>query len=410
MFSHLLRYTPRLMYRDRQGVLFGILFPFAFGLIYLLVFTGLLSGGTTLDVIPIAMVFNGSAEEVTSIQANLTAIAVEGEKSDGKIVLKDDVEEEPLMAYVVVDDLAAGQQLAQDGVVDATVIADATQDGVSFSLEVAPAAINDFTSSIIYSAFNSYTSITAGYTTAFTNIANSEDPVNSLVQVTNRAEAFQANPELIVNARSESGTTSTSIYFYSAIAYLCIFFMSIGVNMITENEAIHSTQALRATVSPVPKIKRFLATFISWGLPSLAIVYAVIAIYYFNGVPLGYHWGRIIAIVTLGVLVGLLMGTAIAGVFKRHSGVTVAISIGLPLMFGAFTGMMSNALKIFINDNAPWFNKINPVALINDGIFYLNTYPTFKQYNENLLILAIMAVVLFVITIVSLRRTDYASL
>ncbi|MGO4938288.1 ABC transporter permease [Fundicoccus sp. Sow4_H7] len=410
MLSHLLKYLPRIMARNREGVLFGIFFPFAFGMIYLMVFTGLLSGGTTLDVIPIAMVFHGSREEVDSMQTNLERIAVKGELSGGNIVLSDELADQPLMSYVTVADLAEGEKLAEDGVVDATVIAETTDDGVGFKIEVAPAAINNFTSSVIYSAFDSYHSMTVGYTSAFENITDSDNPLNSLFQVTSRAEELQADQELIVRTESASGANSNSIYFYSALAYLCIFFMSVGVNLVTENEAIHSQSALRATMSPVPKSKRFFATFVSWIVPSLAVIYAVVALYYFNDIPLGRYWGRLVLLLTVGVMVGMLMGTAIGGVFKRHFGVTQAVSIGLPLFFGATSGMMASGVKVLINERVPWFNKINPVTLINDGIYYLNSYPTFKQYNQNLLILLAMAVVLLIVTIVSIRRTDYASL
>ena len=186
--------------------------------------------------------------------------------------------------------------------------------------------------------------------------------------------------------------------------------MSMGTNMVTENEANYSMQALRATLSPIPKYKRFFASFVSWSMPSLAIMYLLIFIFYQNGVPLGLDWLRIILVITLGVFVGLLLGTALASVLKAKASVLTAATISLPLVFGALSGMMAQELKVFINDTVPWLNKINPVSLISDAIYFLNNYPTLKQYNQNIMILTAYIVVLMAITLIALRRTDYENI
>lgn len=412
MFSHLLRYMPPMMYKTRDGALFGIFFPFAFALIYLMVFTGLMSNANNLETVPIAMVFEGTTTEIVQAQTNIENIAVLGEiTEDNSVVPAESHEDTPLMAYIQVASLEEGRELADDGSVIGTVVVDNRDNAMNISLEVAPVAVNEFGSSIVYSALSSFSSISSGITGAFEEAASSDNPIIALGQVTQRVNDVQDNSYYPVAVQSGvEGTNSNSIYFYAALAYLCIFFMSVGTDMVRLNEAYYSSEALRATVSPVPKGKRFLASFISWGIPSLLVVYAVIVMYYLNDVPLGNEWGRLVILMTLGVLVGLLMGTAIAGLLKNQQGLLQAVSIGLPLVMGALSGLMSQPLKVTINEHAPWINKINPVSLINDGIYYLNNYPTFEQYNQNVMILAIIAVVLLALTMLSIRRTDYASL
>lgn len=412
MFKHLLRYMPPMMYKNRDGALFGIFFPFAFGLIYLMVFTGLMSNVNNLETVSIAMVFEGSTTEIATAQTNIENIAVPGEfNDDDSLVPAESHEETPLMAYIEVASLEEGRELANDGSVVATVVVDNQDEAMNIALEVAPVAVNDFGASIVYSALSSFSSISSGITGAFEDAANSNNPLIAVGQVTQRVNDVQSNsyyPETVQSG--VEGTNSNSIYFYAALAYLCIFFMSVGTDIVNQNEAYFSSEALRTTVSPVPKGKRFLASFISWGIPSLLVVYAVIALYYLNDIPLGNEWGRLLILMTLGVIVGLLLGTAVAGLLKNQGGLLSAVSIGLPLVMGALSGLMSQPIKVAINENAPWLNKINPVSLINDGIYYLNNYPTFDHYNQNVIILAIMAVVLLVVTILSIRRTDYASL
>lgn len=93
MFSHLVKYMSRIMYKNRDGVTFGLVFPLAFGIIYLFVFTGLLSGGYSLETIPVAIVFEGTTSEVDSARNIVKAIAVPGELDGLEVAaLKEDAE------------------------------------------------------------------------------------------------------------------------------------------------------------------------------------------------------------------------------------------------------------------------------------------------------------------------------
>lgn len=410
MLRHLFRYTPQMMLFNRDGLLFGLLFPFAFGLIYLFVFTGLIANGNSLDPIPVAMVFEGSSEQVNTVKTNLEGLASSGEIVDNEITLSTESDTEPLMTYVEVANLEEGRQLADEGLVDATIIADNQQGSPQFSVEISPSQVNNFTSSIIYSALNSFQSINTGIETAYANIINSPNPLTSLSTLNQRLENFQQTDYLIVDKTNEESSTSFNIYFYAAIAYICIFFMSSGIEIVSQNEANFSLQALRSTMAPLPKAYRFIVTFISWAIPSIMIVNLIIIIYYINDVSLGDQPFKVSLIATLGVLVGLLMGTTIASLLKSNTNLMQAIAIGVPLVLGALSGMMSAGLKVLVNETFPWFNKVNPVTLINDGIYYLNNYPTNEAYYQNLLILAAYIVILLVLTIFGLRRTDYESL
>lgn len=411
MFSHLLSYMPKFMYKNRDGALFGILFPFTFGLVYLFIFSGLISGANQLESTPVAMVFKGTSQEIDYAKDSLATIAVAGQlNSMDEIVMIEEYEETPLLTYIEVDSLEEGQLLADQASSMATIVVDNSNGQMELSLEIASAAVNNFSSSIVYSALTSYSQIYRGIASSYEGISQSDQPLASLQLVNSRLDELDNQVDYIVDSNREKGTSSYSIYFYAALAYLCIFFMSAGTNMIIENEAFNSPQALRASVSPVSKSKRFFASFLSWGLPSLLIIYAIVALYYSYGIPLGNQWLRLIILLTLGLIVGLLFGTALASALKARIHLLSALSIALPLVFGAFSGLMAAELKYSINQHIPWLNKINPVTLINDGIYYLNNYPTFDQYNQNVLILIVYIIVLLAITLMGLRRTDYANL
>ncbi|XJS09929.1 ABC transporter permease [Aerococcaceae bacterium WGS1372] len=410
MLRHLFRYTPQMMFLNRDGILFGLLFPFAFGIIYLFVFTGLISNANKLESIPVAMVFEGNTVDIANIKTNLQGLAHPADIKDEDLILTNDLDEAPLMKYIKVTNLDEGRQLADRGLVVATVIAENNQGIPSFSIEVSPAEVNNFTSSIIYSALNSFQSVNAAISTAYVNVLSSPNPFTAYSAIDQRLEEFKQNDSLIVDTTNKDSSSSNNIYFYAAIAYICIFFMSTGIEVVRQNEANFSAQALRSTMAPIPKAYRFIVTFISWAIPSVIIVNLIILIYYLNDVPLGSPPIKVSLIASIGVFVGLLMGTTIASILKSNENLMQAIAIGFPLVLGAFSGMMSSSLKVLVNENFPWFNKVNPVSLINDGIYYLNNYPSNEEYYQNTLILIAYIIILLALTIFGLRRTDYESL
>lgn len=480
MFKHVFWYSLKTFLRGKEGVAFGLFFPLSFSLIYLFVFSGLLTGANSLEVIPVAVVFDGSGLEVASARQVLSAVAAPGVVIDGELVgLVDGVDGavsadeaetensadlaetaetvelvkpenstetgnstdsaetegstestdsalapsqtetgpaastatsvEPLMHYVAVTASEAAELLT-DNIVAAIVYVDNTDMTLAIRLEIAPGAVKHFSSSILYSALSSFTSINLGVQTAYAEVFTSDQPGTSLIKLEQRLSEMKQTQALTVDASIEKGTSSISLFFYACLAYLCIFFMSIGTNVVILNEANYSKQALRAAISPMNKLTRFLAAFLSCALPCYAIIYLILFIYYQNGIPLGHDWGRIILLMSVGLLVGLLMGTALASVTKAKEGILSALYVAVPLALGAFSGLISQEIKVFMDTHVPWFNQFNPVSLINDSLFALNNYPTYQQYNRNLLVLTLIAVLLMAVTLFSLRRTDYENL
>lgn len=426
MFKHLFWYSLKTFFRDKQGVAFGLFFPLAFSLIYLFVFSGLLTGARALETIPVAFVFDGTPSEVESARQMFSAIAAPAELVDKELQALDEnddgvesesgsegdgaeAETDALMHFIEVSEAEAAELVA-DSVVSAVVYIDNTDQQLEIALEIAPGATNHFSSSVLYTALSSFSAINLGAQTAFQELINSDQPAQHFIELEQHLNDLNQSEPLTVDANIKKGTSSVSLFFYACLAYLCIFFMSIGTNVVTLHEANYSQQALRATISPVKKSTRFFAAFLSFSLPCFIIIYLILIIYYQNDVPLGNDWGRIILLMSLGLLVGLLMGTALASVTKAKPGVLNTLYVAIPLLLGTFSGLMAQELKTFMDNTLPWFNKINPVALINDSLYALNNYPTYRQYNQNMLVLAIIAVVLLAVTLISLRRTDYESI
>lgn len=408
MFKHLQTYSLRLFFRNKEGVAFGILLPFVFGLIYLFAFQELVTTDQTFDPVPVAVVFEGTQDEITLAKESLSAVAQPADlKNDTLVVAEENTD--AMMWYYETDKNSA-IQLLENQTIDDVVYIDNANSQFQVSLTVGSHAANDMTSTIVYTALSNLSSITGTITGMYTNAAQSDNPPQAIEQVNQILESTEISQSFITDSNVEEGISGMSIFYYASLAYICIFFMSVGVSVVTENEANYSPSALLVTASPVPKSKRFGVTFLTSAISSLAIVYLLLLIYHFNDVPLGNDPWRLVALMTLGVLVGLLLGTATASLFKNKASVLIGISITIPLVLGALSGLMVVDLKYFIMEEMPILAKLNPVSLINDALYYLNSYPTYQQYNENMLILGLYAVLLLLITLRALRRTDYENL
>ena len=67
-------------------------------------------------------------------------------------------------------------------------------------------------------------------------------------------------------------------------------------------------------------------------------------------------------------------------------------------------------MKQKVAENAPWFNKINPAAVICDSLFSLNIYEDFERYNRCVLTMLIMVAIFIALGFIFTRRRKYASL
>lgn len=408
MFKHLQSYSFKLFFRNKEGVAFGILLPLVFGLIYLFAFQELVTTDETFEPVPVAVVFEGTEDEIALAKESLAVVAQPGNLENEELVVEAK-HSDALLWYYETDERTA-EQLLEEQTIDDVIFIDNTNNQFQVSLTVGSHAANDMASTIVYTALSNLSSITGTITGLYTNAAKSENPPQAIEQVNQTLETTEISQSFITDSNTEEGISGMSIFYYASLAYICIFFMSVGVSVVTENEANYSPSALLITASPVPKSKRFGITFLTSAFSSLAIVYLLLLIYHFNNVPLGNDPWRLVALMTLGVLVGLLLGTATASLFKNKASVLIGISITIPLVLGALSGLMAIDLKYFIMEKMPILAKLNPVSLINDALYYLNSYPTYQQYNENMLILGIYAVLFLLITLRALRRTDYENL
>ena len=78
----------------------------------------------------------------------------------------------------------------------------------------------------------------------------------------------------------------------------------------------------------------------------------------------------------------------------------LGLGIGISLLLSFLAGMMVSNIKIIIAEKAPLINKINPVALISDGIYSLYYYQSLDRYYNNLICLVGVTLGLILLTFI----------
>ena len=107
-------------------------------------------------------------------------------------------------------------------------------------------------------------------------------------------------------------------------------------------------------------------------------------------------------------MVGILSGLFVGSIPKLKEALQIGIFLTYSLLGAFLAGLMSTYIKIGIQHNAPIVNKINPAALISDALYSLLVYNTHERYFENMALLSVWAIVLFVLSYIMTRRKTYA--
>lgn len=421
MLKHSLIYNIRIVLRNKEGLLWGLLFPLIYGLVYMFAFQGIDNQTENFEAIPVAVVYQGNADqqnEAKDLMANIATVgSIENEEiresdelASGQVATTD----YPLLAIETAD-IATAQAYLTEGIISQAIYISFDDNGerqnqMQFDFEVAPSATGAINSSIVYAILQTFGSSTNAFTLLFDQALTAPNPQTAMDEVNLRLVQLDTDQEMIVTSNQDNNVSAWSNFYYVALAYVCIFFMSIGINLVLQNEANYAETALRETVSPTNKYIRYLAITITWTIPALLVIYLLLGIYWLNDVPLGNETLRIFALMTVGPITGILMGSALAATFKKKADIIMAIAIVVPLILGMLSGMMAYDVKVWIVNNVPIVNKLNPVALINDAFYYLNNYPTYAQYNQNMAILLAISALCLIISLIGIRRTDYENL
>ena len=209
-----------------------------------------------------------------------------------------------------------------------------------------------------------------------------------------------------------NGSTDQSLtYFFNLIAMTCLYAAMAGSNIAIDNQANLSDLGMRRNISPVHKMISILGALTATVLfEFISVVIGIGYMAFILGVNFGSQTGFILLACLIGCITGVSLGFFI-GSFGTASRMTkFGTLMGIIMLCCLFSGLMIGNMRMTIEKICPFFNKINPAALISDSFYALVIYPSHERYFTNLVSLLLLSALFSFGGFILVRRKKYASL
>ncbi|MBR3152662.1 MAG: ABC transporter permease [Clostridia bacterium] len=236
---------------------------------------------------------------------------------------------------------------------------------------------------------------------------NTENYINQ-EEIINRA---MKDSDIELKDVSRNNLSYTMIEFYSLIAMACLYGAMLSMACINQNLANMCSKGKRVATAPVSKAKLIMSSVLASFLAQLIGIFILFlyTIFVLN-VDYGSKFGLVIVQTFAGSLAGLSLGTFAACVIKKSEDSKTGIIISFTMIGSYLAGMMGVNTKYNIDVHVPFLNKINPVAMITDGLYSLYYYDTLDRFISDIIGLLAFSGVLLIISYISLRRQKYDSI
>lgn len=200
-------------------------------------------------------------------------------------------------------------------------------------------------------------------------------------------------------------------YFFALLAMTCLISSSLGLSDGMKLQADLSKVGARRNVAPTKKMTQvlcdFTASFLLYCV--MASIVLAICILVFKQ-DFGSNTPLILLATWTGSFVGLSAGMMIAVITKgtkaKKEGLSVAFFMGSSFLGGLQWG----DITYYLEKSCPIVNRINPATLIVGAYKSLAVFGDTGQYAVNLVSLLGIGILFLGISIITLRRSKYASL
>lgn len=196
------------------------------------------------------------------------------------------------------------------------------------------------------------------------------------------------------------------IEYYSLLAMTCLYGGFIAMSAISNSLASASNRGKRVAISPIKKSMAILSSLCASFIVQL--IGALLLLIYINIIGVNLHTNLIslFIITILGVLSGISIGLIVSVMINKSEDTKLGIIIAISMALSVLSGMTGVSLKYVIDSKIPFINKINPAAMITDGL-YAVYYENNARFLNNIISLIIFISLLIVISILYMRRKKY---
>lgn len=211
-----------------------------------------------------------------------------------------------------------------------------------------------------------------------------------------------------INNISNKNLSYTMIEYYTLIAMACLYGALISMFIINYQLPNMNSTGKRISASPINKTKQLISSLLS---AYIVQIIGLLLLFLFTIFILKVDYGKNLLYVIIaslcGALSGLSLGVATSTLFKTNENAKTGIIIAITMLFCFLSGMMGITLKYIIDKNIPLLNMINPANMITDALYSLYYYNTFDRFYKDILSLLIFSFIMILISIKGLRRQKY---
>lgn len=379
MFIFYFKYAFLSYIRQKEVSFWSLLFPIVLGTLFFAAFSNLMSFELLEESIPVAVVSNNQeiTEDFIKI-LNEAQINNEVKMFDVKLATKE--EAEALLTDKEIDGIL---------IIDKTVSVKVGKSGTEQSI------ISDFAST--YNQVNSLVDETMK-----TDPRKIEEAVNVMLNTDKNYGK--------VNKLTEGVMDSFGQYFYNLLAMCCLFASMASMYIPIRNQGNLSDLGARKCIAPKNKALEMIAD--ASAILLIQYAFAVIAFLYLKvlGVDFGSKTMLILITLLVGVLAGVSFGYFVGSIGKFNAQTKSNLLSSISLMFCFLSGLMVGNMRMVVDKTIPFFNKINPAALISDAFFSLNMYSDYERYIGNIINLIVISTIFLVLGLFNTRRESYASI
>ena len=390
MFIHNLKYTIKILFKNKVLIFWTFAFPIILGLLFNMAFSNI-EKDEMLKVFSIAVVSNDNSKEQEIYKETLEKLSTgDARLFNLKYVDEEEanrlLDESEIEGYVVISDDV--KVVIKENGSNQTIIKFVIQE-----IKQNKKIVEDLSLREIEKETSN-----GNYSFDTTEIVN-----NILTKINSQ--------EVSINSLSSSNLSYMTIEYYTLIAMACMYTGMLGLTSINNCLANMSNKGKRISVSPNKKSTIVLSSLIgSYIVSLLGLSILMLFLLFVLKISFGNNMLLVILLSMVGSLAGISLGVLVASVFKLSEGAKTGIIIAISMFLSVLSGMTGVTLRYVIDTNIPIINLINPNNLITDGFYSLYYYNTLDRYFRDLIYLIIFVIICLVISFFSLRREQYDSI
>lgn len=200
-------------------------------------------------------------------------------------------------------------------------------------------------------------------------------------------------------------------YFYNLIAMVAMYGSVTGLHVAIGQQANLSELGARKNCSATPKSVGILASLTgTWIVQSICMIICVSFTAFVLKVDYGDRLPLVYVAAICGGILGVSFGFFIGSIGRMKQGAKVGICMSVSMTMCFLSGLMVANMKPIMAEKAPWFNNINPAALVTDSISALNLYSDYRVFVTKILTMLVISLIFYILGLLMVRRRKYASL